>query len=70
MSVDLAIDDEELAPSTPKQLFQTRMWQVGGPNPPYDVTTDGNRFLVLAPRGVEAITIVLNWQEELAENAP
>ena len=46
------------------------MWGVGGPNPPYDVTADGNRFLVLAPGGVEAITIVLNWQEELVENVP
>ena len=70
MSVDLSIDDEELAPSTPTQLFQTRMWHVGGPNPPYDVTADGSRFLVLAPGGVEAITVVLNWREELVEDVP
>ena len=34
----------------------------------WDVTTDGNRFLVQVPvqQGVAPFTVVLNWQAELA----
>ena len=46
MSVDLSIDEEALDPSPPRELFQTRMWLLGGPNPPYDVTSDAD----LSPR--------------------
>ena len=47
----------------PQELFEdTYVNRLFGP-PQYDVTADGNRFLVLEPArsGGEPITFVLNW---------
>jgi hypothetical protein len=42
--------------------------------PFYDVTPDGERFLMLKPVATEAaptqINVVLNWFEELKQKAP
>jgi hypothetical protein len=43
----------------------------------YDVSTDGQRFLVMKPSGSQdqtdvptSITVVRNWQEELKQRVP
>jgi hypothetical protein len=36
-----------------------------GPDYPYDVTPDGQRFLVSAPLDTTPITVVVNWIEEV-----
>ena len=57
---------------TPKLLFET-----SGSHDlvAYDVSPDGNRFLVLKPEGAEAgqsdqVNIVVNWFRELRRRAP
>jgi hypothetical protein len=53
-------------------LFQTPIVFTGtvrGPAYPYDVTADGQRFLLLTPIDEDRIipiTVVLNWQSRLA----
>ena len=48
-----------------------------GPTRPYDITPDGQRFLMVFPADqadsvaeTEQINIVLNWFEELKERVP
>jgi len=41
-----------------------------GPDYPYDVTPDGQRFLVSAPLDTTPITVVLNWIEEVKRHSP
>ena len=58
MSVPLTTDPA-LRPGVPKRMFAIdRLWEV---------TRDGNRFLVNVPvdQGVSPFTVVLNWQSEL-----
>jgi hypothetical protein len=56
-------DAETLSPQVPRVLFEKRCkdW--------YDVTADGQRFVVIAPveqRPVkQPINVVLNWSREL-----
>ena len=52
-----------------------RSWNRSLPN--YDVTPDGQRFVLVTPEVVEAgddrlrqIRVVLNWFEELKERVP
>jgi len=59
---------QEFHVETPTALFQTPSGTVFG-----DVTTDGKRFLLIAPIGSSAsvpFTVVLNWQEELKQRVP
>ena len=74
MVVDYAVDGDTFVPGPPRLLFEV-------PTPPdvgratYDVTADGQRFLVLLPaEGDEAqatqLTVVLNWFEELKRLVP
>jgi len=60
--------EKEFRTGTPTALFQTPAGTVFG-----DVTTDGKRFLLIAPTGSSAsvpFTVVLNWQEELKQRVP
>jgi serine/threonine-protein kinase len=64
---------------TPVQLFQGRHYiaPTGSPRPQYDVSSDGQRFLMLASTtGTDAslarprIVVVQNWHEELKRLVP
>ena len=62
-----------LAVGKPRRLFEGRYNRSPGFWPDYDVTPDGERFLMVKGRGSEApnrINVVLNWQEELTRVAP
>ena len=53
----------------PKALFQTRALTLAQPyRMNYDVTADGNRFLIATPvegARTEAIDVVFNWLSEI-----
>ncbi len=63
---------------TPVALFQGQFYiaPTGSPRPQYDVTADGQRFLMLAPLPGESLTdqsrivVVQNWFEELKRLVP
>ena len=68
MSVDVK-PGTTFQPSVPRPLFPTRPSGVSR----YDVTADGQRFLVSVPTqdaGVAPATIVLNWFQVLNGSAP
>ena len=77
MSVAIEIGDA-FTPATPKKLFSGRYYFGGGINAgrTYDVSPDGQRFLMLKEGGADpnaappTIDIVLNWTEELKRLAP
>jgi eukaryotic-like serine/threonine-protein kinase len=60
MAVDLKIEKDSIEPSTPRELFPL-------PTPtinfiPYDVSADGQRFLVQAPpQQASPLTVIVNW---------
>ena len=56
-----------LESGVPRQLFQTRI-KINSGTTPYDVTTDGARFLIKVPaeaNNLAPMTIVLNWTSDL-----
>ena len=60
--------EPEFTSATPKLLFEGDYVNVGGRS--YDVTADGQRFLVLEPAEPEIarvthLNVVLNWEEQL-----
>jgi len=60
---------------TPRLIFEGLYDQIGGGNTNYDVTADGQRFVMVKPAGQEAaaptqIHVVLNWFEELKRRVP
>lgn len=65
MAVDVALQPTTLAFGKPRQLFAGR-YSVNGPARGYDVSRDGQRFLLLKPRERKAdvvtqISVVQNW---------
>ncbi len=63
----------ELTVGKPQMLFQDQFYSYGGNVPSYDVTPDGQRFVMLQDVGVPAFTqinVVLNWFEELKRLVP
>ena len=60
MAVDLKLGEDSVEPSAPRELFPL-------PTPtinfiPYDVTADGERFLVQAPpQQASALAVIVNW---------
>ena len=59
---------------TPTQLFAGR-YSMNGPARGYDVTADGQRFLMLqvrdrAPDVIAQVNLVQNWTEELKRLVP
>jgi Tol biopolymer transport system component len=74
MTVDIATQPG-LAAGKPRLLFQGRYQLTQGTSPNYDVSPDGQRFLMLKPSETEAsaptqINVVLNWFEELKRKVP
>jgi Tol biopolymer transport system component len=72
MAVD--IDTESgFAPGAPRLLFEGPYLPTAASFPFYDVTPDGERFLMLKPVETEAspthINVVLNWFEELKQKS-
>ena len=61
-----AAGDVELALGPPQVLFEAPRYSLGSSRAHYDVTPDGERFLVnLRTQEPEPIQIVLNWAAEL-----
>jgi hypothetical protein len=71
--VDVHTDGPTLVAGIPRALFKTNALfgdhSAGGSEYPYDVTADGQRFIVnerLTPATQTALlTVVLNWQAAL-----
>ena len=73
MVVDIATQPG-LAAGKPRMLFEGKYTQTLATIPNYDVSADGQRFLMLKPVEQEAaptqINVVLNWFEELKQKVP
>ncbi|MCP5114590.1 MAG: hypothetical protein GY953_27495, partial [bacterium] len=66
MAVEVAAEADQFRPGTPKKLFQTQLTN-DSLNRPYDVSADGQRFLLAQPTEDTRrtrITVVLNWQAD------
>jgi eukaryotic-like serine/threonine-protein kinase len=70
MAVDIATLPS-ISASTPKVLFEGQYQLLSTSTPNYDVSPDGQRFLMLKPieQGAQ-INVVLNWFEELKQKVP
>jgi hypothetical protein len=66
MSVSLTFSGDEVAPDTPRPLFRLPVVDTG--RQPFDVTPDGQRFLVRAvPSEMgRTLTAIVNWPALLA----
>jgi eukaryotic-like serine/threonine-protein kinase len=74
MAVDIATQPG-FAPGTPRMLFEGRYETAPFPATNYDVSPDGQRFLMVKPTEQEQaaptqINVVLNWFEELKQKVP
>jgi serine/threonine protein kinase/Tol biopolymer transport system component len=74
MAVDIATRSG-FAAGKPRMLFEGRYERSPATSPNYDVSPDGQRFLMLKPSEQEAsaptqINVVLNWFEELKRRVP
>jgi Tol biopolymer transport system component len=74
MAVDIATQSG-FAAGKPRMLFEGRYERSPATSPNYDVSPDGQRFLMLKPSEQEAaaptqINVVLNWFEELKRRVP
>ena len=74
MAVDIATQPSFTA-GKPRVLFEGRYVPTPATSPNYDVSPDGQRFLMLKPSEQEAsaptqINVVLNWFEELKRRVP
>ena len=74
MAVDIATKPG-LTVGKPRMLFEGRYEVTPGAFPSYDVTPDGQRFLMLKPTeqaqaAPTQINVVLNWFEELKRRVP
>jgi hypothetical protein len=62
------------AAGTPRMLFERRYETAQVPTDNYDVSPDGQRFLMVKPSEQESvptqIKIALNWFEELNQKVP
>jgi hypothetical protein len=76
MAVAVQSETATLRVARPMPLFRTHLEFLGlqGPYfmPGYDVTPDGQRFLLNAPpvQMVPPIDVILNWSEELKKRVP
>jgi len=74
MAVDIVMQPS-FAAGKPRVLFEGRYELSPATTPNYDVSLDGQRFLMLKPNEQEAspparINVVLNWFEELKRRVP
>ena len=68
MAADVKLGASTFEAGVPRALFQTRV--VGYPNPRnvYEVSADGQRFLIIRPLEEATstpITVVVNWTADL-----
>ena len=66
--VMMSVDTRDPAnPGAPRKLFEPRFW-VNPVEDQYDVTADGQRFLLIVPEGQQAtrLTVLTNWPSLLA----
>ena len=64
MAVDVKATATTFETFRPRELFQTRVVAATFFMPTYDVTADGQRFLIntaLEAEGPAPITVVMNW---------
>ena len=64
----MSVDTRDPAnPGAPRKLFDSRIW-VNPVEDQYDVTADGQRFLLIVPEGQQAtrLTVLTNWPSVLA----
>jgi hypothetical protein len=73
MAVDIATQPGFSA-GAPRTLFEGQYASAPFPTTNYDVSSDGQRFLMVKPSEQEAATtqinVVLNWFEELKQKVP
>jgi len=74
MAVDIATQSGFVA-GKPRMLFEGRYQRTPATSPDYDVSADGQRFLMLKSDEQDAsaptqINVVLNWFEELKQRVP
>jgi serine/threonine protein kinase len=72
MRVDIQLGPPEEI-GLPQRLFATGIKGVPGSPPQYDVSSDGQRFLIntmVDPDGTRSITLVTNWLEKLRASGP
>jgi eukaryotic-like serine/threonine-protein kinase len=74
MAVDITTQPS-FAAGKPRMLFAGRYVSTGATFPNYDVSPDGQRFLILKPTeqaqvAPTQINVVLNWFEELKQKVP
>ena len=72
MAVDIATQPDLIA-QTPRMLFESADLLRVSTTPNYDVTRDGQRFLMVqrtAQQPAPQLTVVLNWFDELRRRAP
>lgn len=69
--------DGDLTVGTPERLFDAAAYvgfEIGAPGAWYDVTADGQRFLMLQPvqdaASTPQLVLVQNWFEELKRMVP
>jgi eukaryotic-like serine/threonine-protein kinase len=65
MAVDIDVRGDHLQPSAPRALFQTRIVAPAFVLFQYDVTADGERFLVNSLKPEAPLTLVSNWPRAL-----
>jgi eukaryotic-like serine/threonine-protein kinase len=67
MVVSVSASAKKLDVSTPSRLFEVTVSSIAPQRQQYDVTSDGQRFLVNtnAAESETPVTVVVNWQEEL-----
>ena len=66
--------DTEFVAGRSELLFEAPYYRDNFDNPSYDVSLDGEQFLMVQPAGLgdetAGFTIVLNWHQELLERVP
>jgi len=65
IAVDLAVTGSRLTPSNRRALFSTAPYLQDRTHPPYDVSVDDRRFLMIKPSAVPTMDVVLNWLREV-----
>ena len=70
MAADVKAKGSSFEAETPKVLFQTHVIGYPMPRNAYDVSADGQRFLIITPfeaANTTPITVVANWTADLKQ---